>query len=102
MENRKIEKYYYIRSPLFIKNCLYKGDVIEEKSIITRIERAIFNPKAHPEKEKMETSNEGKFPETSRNYASVLFSKGSIAGKDVIIAISPAEDKKYITPKIAN
>ena len=28
--------------------------------------------------------------------------KGSIAGKDVTIAISPAEEKNYINPKIAN
>ena len=46
---------------------------------------------------------EGRIPKTSRSYASVLFRiKGSIAGKDVTIAISPAEDKNYITPKIAN
>ena len=46
---------------------------------------------------------EGRFPETKYNYALVLFRiKGSIAGKDVTIAISPAENKNYIKPKIAN
>lgn len=43
-----------------------------------------------------------RFPKTSRNYDSVLFIiKVSIAGKDVSIAISLAEDKIFIKLKIA-
>jgi len=45
----------------------------------------------------------GRFSETSIGYAKILFKiKGTIAGKDVTIAISPTEDKNYITPKITN
>lgn len=45
----------------------------------------------------------GRFPKTKYNYVSVLFrNKGSIAEKDVTIAISPTKDKNYINPKIEN
>ena len=47
--------------------------------------------------------NEGRFLETLPIDAKVLFKiKGTLARKDVTIAISPVEDKNYINPKIAN
>ena len=43
-----------------------------------------------------------RFLETIPIDAKVLFKiKGTLAGKDVIIAISPAKEKNYINPKIA-
>ena len=44
-----------------------------------------------------------RFPETLPRDGKALFNiKGTLAGKDVFIYISPAEDANYITPKIAN
>lgn len=57
-------------------------------------------------KHKMESNlemKEGRFSETSYNYASILFRiKGSLLGKDVTISISVPKDKKYIKRKIFN
>ena len=53
-------------------------------------------------KEKMETSNE-RFPETRSTCVRTLFNiKGSLAGRDIIISISPTEGSNYVSPKCAN
>ena len=44
-----------------------------------------------------------RFLETAPRDGKALFNiKGTLAGKDVIISISPTENANYITPKIAN
>ena len=50
----------------------------------------------------METSNE-RFPETRSACVRTLFNiKGSLAGRDIIISISPTERSNYVSPKCAN
>ena len=50
----------------------------------------------------METS-EGRFPKTFSKCVDTLFKiKGSLAGRDIIISISPTERSNYVSPKCAN
>ena len=50
----------------------------------------------------METSNE-RFPKTFSKCVDTLFKiKGSLAGRDIIISISPIEGSNYVSPKCAN
>ena len=50
----------------------------------------------------METSNE-RFPKTFSTCVYTLFKiKGSLAGRDIIISISPTERSNYVSPKCAN
>ena len=52
--------------------------------------------------EKMETNNE-RFPKTFSKCADTIFKiKGSLAGRDIIISISPTEGSNYVSPKCAN
>ena len=53
-------------------------------------------------KAKMETSNE-RFPETHSTYVYKLFKiKGSLAGRDIIISVSPIERSNYVSPECDN
>ena len=50
----------------------------------------------------METSNE-RFPETFSTCVYTLFKiKGSLAGRDIIIFISPVKRSNYVSPKCGN
>ena len=46
---------------------------------------------------------QGRFPSTSKTYASMLFQiKGTIRGKDITISIAPNERNNYISNDFSN